>query len=138
MIVLDTNVVSELMRSDRDRRVEAWARGLTVETAVTAITLGELLAGVRRLPEGARKDRLHSLVRDVTAPYDAQGLVLPFDAAAADQYAEVLQGRRERGLPIATADAQIAAICRAHGAVCSTRNVKDFVHTGVELLNPFE
>ena len=95
MIVLDTNVVSELMRSARDRRVEAWARGLTVETAITAITLGELLAGVRRLPEGTRKDRLCSLVRDVTAPYEAQGLVLPFDTAAADQYAEVLQGRRE-------------------------------------------
>ena len=74
MIVLDTTVVSELMRSARDRRVEAWARGLTVETAIMAITLGELLAGVRRLPEGARKGRLHSFVRDVTAPYEAQGL----------------------------------------------------------------
>jgi len=63
--------------------------------------------------------------------------MLPFDDSCAAAYAEILYERERAGLPIATADAQIAAICRTHGAVCATRNTKDFVRTGVELIDPW-
>lgn len=63
--------------------------------------------------------------------------MLPFDDVAADRYADVLVARVRAGAPISTADAQIAAICLTHEATCATRNVKDFQHTGVELVDPW-
>ena len=63
--------------------------------------------------------------------------ILPFDDRAAEQYADVLVAREQAGLPIHTGDAQIAAICRAYGATCATRNSKDFTGTGVELVDPW-
>ena len=64
--------------------------------------------------------------------------MLPFDDVAADRYADVLVARESAGAPISTAAAQIAAICLAHGATCATRNVKDFAHTGVEVVDPWQ
>lgn len=137
MIVLDTNVISEIFRPQPDARVVAWLESLTGEVAITAVTLGELLAGVRRLPEGRRKDALAVRVAAVADSYRNGRSILAFDAGAAEEYAEVLAAREAVGLPISTADAQIAAICRAHDATCATRNVKDFEHAGVAVLNPW-
>lgn len=137
MIILDTNVVSELFRPRPEVRVLTWLESLTGEVAITAITLAELLAGVHRLPGGRRKTELTTRIEVALEPYRGTRSVLPFDDAAAEQYAEVLVARERAGLPISTADAQIAAICRLHDAVCATRNGKDFVHTGIELVDPW-
>jgi predicted nucleic acid-binding protein len=137
MIVLDTNVVSELLRREPDASVIAWIESLDGEVAITAITLAELLAGVRRLPEGRRKSDLEAAVIAAVEPYRGSHAVLSFDDECAEAYAEVLFERERAGLPIATADAQIAAICSTNDAVCATRNTKDFVKTGIALIDPW-
>lgn len=137
MIVLDTNVVSEVLKPQPDVRVVAWLESLTDDVAITAVTLAELLAGLRRLPDGRRKDDLTSRIETAIRPYRGTGAIIAFDAAAASRYADILAVREGAGLPIATGDAQIAAICRAQDAVCATRNTKDFVHTGVALVDPW-
>lgn len=137
MIVLDTNVVAEVLKPQPDGRVVAWLESLTDDVAITAVTLAELLAGLRRLPDGKRKKDLTSRVEAAIRPYLDAGVVIAFDASAAPRYADILAARERAGLPIATGDAQIAAICRAKDAVCATRNTKDFVHAGVALINPW-
>lgn len=137
MIVLDTNVIAEIFRLTPERRVVEWLTSLTGDVAITSITLAELMAGVRRLPDGRRKDQLASRIHEAIEPYRGSRSILPFDAAAADRYADVLVAREGVGAPISTADAQIAAICLTYGAACATRNVKDYQHTGVELVDPW-
>lgn len=137
MIVLDTNVISEIFRPSPEPRVVEWLVSLTGDVAITSITLAELLAGVRRLPEGRRKHELARGIEEAVAPYRGSRSVLAFDADAAERYAEVLAARDAAGAPISTADAQIAAICLACGAACATRNVKDFQNTGVKIVDPW-
>ena len=137
MIVLDTNVISELFRATPDRGVIAWLESLSEDVAITTITLAELLAGVRRLPDGRRKSELETALGAALEPYRDTRSLLAFDDRAAGEYAEVLFAREQAGLPISAPDAQIAAICRAHGAVCATRNEKDFAKTGVQIVNPW-
>lgn len=137
MIVLDTNVISEIFRPSPEPRVLDWLASLIGDVAITAITLAELFAGLRRLPAGRRRNELTARVHAALEPYRDGRAVLPFDDRAADRYADVLVAREAMGAPISTADAQIAAICLAHGATCATRNVTDFAHTGVVLVNPW-
>ncbi|GAA1456267.1 type II toxin-antitoxin system VapC family toxin [Nocardiopsis exhalans] len=137
MIVLDTNVISEIFRPAPEPRVLEWLTSLTDDVAITSITLAELLAGVRRLPDGRRKDVLATRIDEAIEPYRGSRSVLAFDDIAAERYADVLASRESAGAPISTADAQIAAICLAHDATCATRNVKDFAHTGVEIIDPW-
>src|SRR5690625_1549500 len=138
VIILDTNVISEIFRRAPEPRVVDWLASLAGDVAITSITLAELLAGVRRLPDGRRRDELARRVDAALVPYRGSRAVLPFDDVAADRYADVLVARENTGAPISTADAQIAAICLAHGATCATRNVKDCQHTGVELVDPWK
>lgn len=137
MIVLDTNVIAEIFRPHPDERVIAWLESLSGEVAITAITLAELLAGVSRLPDGRRKSALSTRIDAALHPYRETRAVLAFDDDAAAHYATVLATCERAGLPISMADAQIAAICRVHGAVCATRNTEGFAHTGVELIDPW-
>lgn len=137
MIVLDTNVVSEVLKSQPDAGVVAWLESLTDDVGITAITLAELLAGIRRLPDGKRKADLTSRVEAALRPYRDTGAIIAFDAAAAPRYAEILAVREAAGLPIATGNAKIAAICRVRDAICATRNTKDFLRTGVALIDPW-
>lgn len=137
-MVLDTNVVSEIFRPTPDERVVAWLQALTGDVAITAIILAELLAGVRRLPDGRRRKELSIRIDAAIEPYRWGRSILSFDADAAGWYAEIFYAREKAGLPISVADAQIAAICRAHDAMCATRNTKDFAHTGIEVLNPWK
>lgn len=138
MIVLDTNVISELVRPEPDRRVLSWLDPLPwVEVYLTAITAAELRYGVTRLPDGRRKTELAERVRRLTEERFADR-ILPFDDAAASRYPHVVAGRETRGKPIGVADAQIAAICLNHGAILATRNGKDFTDTGVAIVNPWE
>lgn len=137
MIVLDTNVVSEVLKPRPDAGVVTWLESLTDDVAITAITLAELLAGLRRLPDGRRKTELTSAVEAAIRPYRDSGAIIAFDAAAAPRYAEILAAREAAGMPIATGDAQIAAICRTRDAACATRNTRALVHTGVVLIDPW-
>lgn len=137
MIVLHTNVISEIFRSAPDPRVVEWLESMRGDVAITTITLAELLASVRRLPDGRRKHDLKSALGVALEPYRETRSLLAFDDAAAEQYADVLFAREQAGMPISTPDAQIAAICRAHSAICATRNGKDFAETGVQVLNPW-
>jgi predicted nucleic acid-binding protein len=138
MIVLDTNVLSELMRERPAASVVQWLDARDTDSlAITAITVAELLYGVARLDDGARKTKLATAVNDLVHE-DFAGRVLPFDAVAAVHYAEVVSDRDRQGRPVSTADAQIAAISRAHDAALATRNLRDFEATGVELLDPWE
>ena len=138
MIILDTNVISEIFRPLPEPRVVDWLTSLEDDVAITSVTLAELLAGVRRLPDGRRRDELTRRIDAAIAPYRGARAVLPFDDVAADRYADVLVARGSAGAPISTADAQVAAICLTHGATCATRNLKDFQHTGVKLVNPWK
>lgn len=138
MIVLDTNVLSELMRPQPDSQVIAWLDAQAVdELLVTAITVAEILYGLARLPDGKRKAVLLDTAL-VMLREDFAGRILAFDELAAECYATLVAGRERTGCPISMADAQIAAICLSHGVVLATRNVKDFEGLGFELINPWE
>ncbi|WP_245723467.1 PIN domain-containing protein [Paramicrobacterium humi] len=98
MIVLDTNVISELFRREPDARVVSWLESLEDDVAITAITLAELFAGVRRMPDGRRKADLARAVSAAVEPYRGGHAVLPFDEACAVPYAEILLERERAGL----------------------------------------
>jgi predicted nucleic acid-binding protein len=135
MIVLDTNVISELMHPRGESRVVAWADGQHPgEVYLTAVTTAELRYGVARLPAGRRKTDLADRIQR-TLDEDFTGRILSFDDSAAVHYADIVMCRERRGLAISMADAQIAAICRHHGANLATRNTKDFAHTGIDIID---
>jgi predicted nucleic acid-binding protein len=137
MIVLDTNVVSELMRPAPARSVLTWVQehpGNDLYT--TAVTVAEIRYGIARLPEGRRREALHQAAGEIFAAFPGQ--VLSFDLAAASTYADVVAQRDRLGIPIDGFDAQIAAICRIHTAALATRNTKDFIDTGITVVDPWQ
>ena len=137
MILLDTNVISELMRVEPARIVLDWfGQHDATDLFISAVTEAELRTGVAILPNGQRRDRLQ-LAIDAMIDQDFQGRVLPFDSLAARAYAEIAAQRRAAGRPIAEADCQIAAIARATNAPVATRNGKDFDGCGVRVINPW-
>jgi predicted nucleic acid-binding protein len=137
MIVLDTNVVSELMRATPAPAVLAWLQQ-TSSTGLytTSVTVAEIRYGIARLPDGRRKHDLHQAANEIFAAFPRQ--VLPFDLAAATAYADVVAGREGDGNPISGFDGQIAAICRSQAATLATRNTKDFIDTGISLIDPWQ
>lgn len=138
MIVLDTNVISELARQAPDPGALSWLDSLEVsDVATTAVTAAELRYGVARLPDGHRKRELTVVIRGILTE-DFHGRVLPFDERASMRYAEIVTGRERIGRPIGVADAQIAAICRDLGAILATRNTTGFEEAGVELIDPWK
>jgi toxin FitB len=138
VIILDTNVISELTRPAPDPGVIAWLDSLSAdEAAITAITAAELRYGVRRMPDDRRKAELSEAVNALINA-DFRDRVEPFDVLAADQYADVVTGREQAGQPITISDAQIAAICRVLSATLATRNTSDFTGTGIDLINPWK
>ena len=137
MIVIDTNVVSELMRMTPEPAVMTWFSGQdSAELYLTAVSEAELRAGAAILPAGRRRDRLTAEV-DAVVREDFAGRVLPFDSAAARAYAAIAASRRSMGRPILEADCQIAAIARASDAAVATRNGADFEHCGIALIDPW-
>jgi toxin FitB len=136
MIVVDTNVASELMRPAPDARVVAWMRAQDGgELYTTSITVAEIAYGVERLPDGARKALLKATATQVFTAFAEH--VLAFDADAAGLYGAIVSARQQAGAPIDGFDAQIAAICRCHAATLATWNVKDFERTGVDVVDPW-
>jgi toxin FitB len=139
MIVLDTNVLSELMRSQPAAAVFAWVAAQPRATLyTTSINKAEILYGIAVLPEGRRRAALAAAAEAMFAE-DLAGRVLPFDGDAAVHYAEIVAMRRRQGRPIEALDAQIAATALAAGAGIATRDVAGFEGCGVTgLINPWE
>jgi toxin FitB len=136
MIILDTNVVSELMRPEPAPGVASWVRERDRrELRTTVITLAEVRYGIARLPDGRRREVLLAAADEIFAAFADQ--VLQVDAAAAEQYAVIASSRERAGRPISGFDALIAAVCRSRGAALATRKVSDFDGTGIELIDPW-
>jgi len=138
MIILDTNVVAELMKASPAGEVVSWMNDQEASTLfLTTITLGEIGYGLEILPQGKRRLQLEQGFERVIAEAFT-GRILAFDEEAARLYG-VLMGRRKAiGRPLSILDGQIASIARARGCAVATRNVRDFVECGVDILNPFE
>ena len=138
MIVLDTNVVSEIMRPAPDSKVLSWLNAQVAEELwLNSVVVSELLFSIARLPAGAPKRQLAETFAAMLEQ-DFAGRILPFDLEAAVIYAELAAGCEAKGRPVEMADAQIAAICLAQGAKLATRNLKHFGGLGMVLVNPWK
>jgi toxin FitB len=136
VIVLDTNVVSEVARRTPEQTVVRWLDAQhAADLYLTAVTVAEMSYGVARLPAGARRDGVVARVERVLEALAPR--VLDLDVAAAQAFGAVAAARDRAGRPIGTADGQIAAICLVHGATLATRNVRDFLGTGVLVVDPW-
>jgi predicted nucleic acid-binding protein len=137
VIVLDTNVVSEALRPTPSAKVLAWMRSEPLAALFTsAITEAELLYGAAVLPDGRRRRSLEAAIMQILATM-FPGRILPFDSAAAREFADIAAARRRAGRPIAEADGRIAAIARSRGASLATRNVGDFAGCGLNVIDPW-
>ena len=138
MIILDTNVISELMRRERDRAVVAWvAARPRAMLYTTSINKAEILYGIAALPAGRRRTALTAAVVAMFTE-DLADRVLPFDDDAADRYADIVAERRRAGRPIEAFDALIAASALAAGAAIATRDIGGFEGLGVLLFDPWK
>jgi predicted nucleic acid-binding protein len=137
MIILDTNVVSELSKPVGNARALAWLDSQPEQTLfLTAITLAEILEGVSLLPDGKRKQMLRATMNEVVARF--VNPVLPFDRQAAEVYATLVVRAKAKNYTLLIADAQIASIATAHGFAVATRDVDPFRAAGVKVINPWE
>ena len=135
--MLDTNVLSAIMRAEPDPAVAAWVTARRADQLfTTTICRAEILAGIAVLPDGRRRAALAAAAAAIFAQ-DFADRVLAFDAAAAVAYAEIIAARRRAGRPAPTLDVMIAAIARAHGAGVVTGNVDDFAGCGVDIVDPW-
>jgi predicted nucleic acid-binding protein len=138
MIILDTNVISALMLSKPDRTIIQWFEQQDIEDLyTTSITIGELLAGQSTMPNGRRKNELLDSIQKMVE-FTFEKRILPFDTESAAFYAICVSLNKQSGLNVTSNDSQIAAICRQYEATLVTRNLKDFMHLGIVLVNPWE
>ncbi len=137
MIILDTNVLSELMRPNPSARVVAWiAKQPATEMFTTSITEAEIFYGIELLAKGKRRERLLLAAESMFAE-DLGGRVFGFESDAARVFSKIAASRRTLGRPISQADAQIAAIANVRSAKLATRNVEDFMECGIDVVDPW-
>ncbi|MBL4826343.1 MAG: type II toxin-antitoxin system VapC family toxin [Spongiibacteraceae bacterium] len=138
MIILDTNVVSEFMTSPPASQVLNWLNEQDVTSLyLSTITIAEIGYGLRAMPEGKRRRLLSERFEQfVDAAFTQR--ILSFDEVAARVYGEIMCQRKEMGRPMSNLDGQIAAVARSRGLGVATRNIKDFEHCQIELINPFD
>ena len=138
MIILDTNVISELMKPQGSTIVYQWVAAQPInQLFTTTITQAEILYGLALLPTGKRRKQLIEIAQKMFAE-DFDNRILPFDQQAAICFARIASERRQNGTPISQADAQIAAICYTRQATLATRNITDFRGCGIIIINPWE
>lgn len=138
MIVLDTNVISETFKPDPSPPVLEWLDANAPETLyLTSIALAELRLGIAILPTGKRRDGLQNVLENVVLPRFS-GRVLSFDEAASAAFAQLQSTARAEGRTLPTMDGLIASICRTHGFGLATRNIDDFLWTGIDLIDPWD
>lgn len=135
MIIIDTNVVSELMRAAPAPNVAAWAVASDPQLFLTTLTVAEIRYGIARLPDGVRKQTITSAADQLLTTFSHR--IVHFDLAAANAYGDLVARCEAQGRPISVFDAQIAAVCQAHGASLATRNIKDFEATGIAVIDPW-
>ena len=137
MILLDTNVVSALMRRDPDPLVVAWLDGLPAESVwTTSITVFEVRFGLERLPAGRRRRLLEEAFTKALEE-DFESRVLPFDQTAAQAAGRIAAERQRAGRTVEIRDVQIAGIAAARKATIATGNLRHFEGLGVPLVNPW-
>ncbi|MCI5122563.1 MAG: type II toxin-antitoxin system VapC family toxin [Candidatus Electrothrix sp. AUS4] len=138
MILLDTNVVSEVMRPNPSENVLHWLNQQNSgRLFISSITIAEICYGLRVLPIGKRRQQLETRFE----AFVAQGFyqrILDFDESAARAYAELMGICKEKGYPMSFPDGQIAAVAQINRLTLATRNIRDFVACGIELINPFD
>ena len=137
MILLDTNIISEALKTVGDEKVLAWMDAQMIETLyLSTISLAELRFGIGALPEGKRRDILNSTLEQRVLPIFS-GRILAFNEAASQSYAILRSRARSLGLAIATADGYIAAIAATNGFAVATRNTSPFDAAGLKVINPW-
>lgn len=137
MIVVDTNVISELWRIAPDSRVLAWMDAQAIETLhLSAVTVAELRYGIAAMPEGRRRTIYQERLAHEVLPAFA-GRVLAFDLDAAKAYADLMASAKTQGKAIAKADGYIAATAMAHGLMVATRDTRAFEAGGLKTINPW-
>jgi toxin FitB len=138
MFVLDTNILSAMMRLQSEPVVAAWISAQPAELLfTTSLSQAEVLSGLAIMPNGRRRSDLEAAARLMFLE-DFEGRVLPFDMKAAAAYADIFAGRRRAGRPASTIDLMIASIARSHGASMVTGDTGGFEDCGVPLVNPWE
>lgn len=136
MIILDTNVTSELMRAEPTPAVIEWVAAQSPnELFSTVITVAEIGYGLERLPSGRRRKSLEEAYQSLSA--GMAEVILPFDVEAALLYGPIMAKKERAGTSMNPMDAQIACIAASHGATVATRNERDFANCGVKLVNPW-
>lgn len=137
MIVLDTNVLSALMRPALDEAISRWFAGLGLQSlAVTTVTFVEVVRGIERLPQGRRREEISTRFGELVAP-DSRLVVFGLDETAARLAGALMARRDAQGRPVSDADMMIAGIVAANGAALATRNTRDFEGLGLSLIDPW-
>lgn len=137
MIILDTNVISELMRPAPSTQVLAWFDAQHVPTLhTTSISWAELMLGLEEMPDGKRKEGLRQTLQAVHERMLA-GRILPFDEAAAVELARVMSRAQKQGQSVGFADGQIAAIASYLRMPVATRDTAPFLAAGLKVINPW-
>jgi len=138
VIILDTNVLSELMRPRPDPVVSRWIEEQTRSALfTTSVTKAEILYGIELMPPGKRREALVAMAERMLKVAFAER-VLGFESESAPAFASIAADRRAKGRPITDLDAQIAAIALTHRAQLATRNLSDFANCGIELIDPWQ
>jgi toxin FitB len=137
VFILDTNVISEILRPEPDQSVVSWFESQPRDQLfTTAITQAEVLYGIALLPKGTRREKL-SAVAQLIFEEDLEGRILAFGADAAEHFADIAAARRMSGRPISQFDAMIVSIARLHGSSIATRNTLDFEGCEIVVINPW-
>lgn len=137
MILLDTNVISEPLRMAGNPNVLTWIDAQIIETLyLSTISLAELRFGIAVMPDGKRRDTLHTSLEQRVLPLFL-GRILAFDGPASQSYATLRASARAAGLAIAPADGYIAAIATTHGFAVATRDTSPFEAAGITVINPW-
>ena len=138
MIILDTNILSEIYKPQPDPQVVAWYAATNAERIyLTAPTVAELTYGIGLLPDSRRKQAMRDALDRVLFDDFAEAL-LPFDTPCAIATGSMRAAARNAGWTLGEYDLMIAATAQVHGATLATRNIRDFQHLGIPLQNPFE
>jgi len=138
MIILDTNVISELMRKEPDLNVQKWINSQKpINLAVSTINIAEIQKGLKRLPQGKRREKLennfNNFIKDAFS-----GRIFSFDEKAAYLFGDIAAKREKEGYHVDAVDIMISAICQSINAAIATRNVKDFEGCGIKMINPWK
>lgn len=135
-LLLDTCVLSELVKSAPDRRVLRWFGARKAhELYLSAMSWGELQRGVIRLPKSKRRSELTAWLQQLDIGFEDR--ILPFDQRVAQVWAQMTVQAEARGKSLSAFDSLIAATAHTHDCQLVTRNVRDYTHTGITIVNPW-